>query len=218
MILSAAEEARIGRALNLLSCPLTIHILSNQPTNSLFLATADIVDYTVSLSPATLSRTHRASPEGELDPGIIIANQQGETFGVRFTGTPSGMEYTGFIEALMAFGQPAPTDHSALGHLLTHIANPVRSKIFVSPTCTRCPGIVAMAIRFARLQPMISADIIQVDQFPAAGQAHQVLGVPTTWCEPGPYVFTGVPAPEYFAAYLIQASTPAPHPEKPACG
>ena len=63
-----------------------------------------------------------------------------------------------------------------------------------------------MAIHFVIRQPLIAVQVIQVDQFPTVGQEHHVMGVPTTWCEPGPYVFTGTVPPEYFAAYLIQAS------------
>ncbi|OLZ08888.1 hypothetical protein BFX06_05425 [Sulfobacillus thermosulfidooxidans] len=66
-----------------------------------------------------------------------------------------------------------------------------------------------MAIAFAIRQPLIRAQIIQVEELPELAQKHHVMGVPTTWCEPGPYVFTGTVSPEYFAAYLIQASMSA---------
>lgn len=210
MMLNSSEEMRISHYLNQLPSPLTIHILSNNPQNSLCLATADIIDYTVSLSPDTLSRIQGPLCEAGLDPTILISNITGQTFGVRFSGTPSGMEYSAFIQALLDFGLPQTGDPYGVRHLLDHISQPVHAKIFVSPTCTRCPGIVDMATKFVKMQPYLSVNIIQVDQFPEAGKAHQVMGVPTTWCEPGPYVFTGIPVPEYFAAYLIQASSELP--------
>ncbi|MCL4494572.1 MAG: thioredoxin family protein [Firmicutes bacterium] len=63
-----------------------------------------------------------------------------------------------------------------------------------------------MAINFSAKQPLITVHVIQTDQFPEIAKTHHVMGVPTTWCEPGPYVFTGTVSPQHFAAYLIQAS------------
>ncbi len=209
MFLSEDDERRTRRTLEAIRENLSLRVYSDLPQGSLTQATLDLVDYTVSLSPENLNRDLLPLASGMLDPTTTIVSESHGVFGVRFSGTPSGMEYTALIEALLTFGQSPTATVPPISSWLAQIQHPVQAQIFVSPTCMRCPHVVAMAIQFARLQPLISANIIQVDQFPATGQQHQVLGVPTTWCEPGPYVFTGMPAPEYFAAYLIQASTSA---------
>ena len=66
--------------------------------------------------------------------------------------------------------------------------------------------MVHLATRIARMQPLVSVRVIQVEDFPALSQSRNVLGVPTVWCEPGPIRFTGnAPAP-YFAAQILQSS------------
>ena len=66
-----------------------------------------------------------------------------------------------------------------------------------------------MGIEFCMWQPLIQVKVIQTEQFIELAKTHHVTGVPTTWCEPGPYVFSGTVSPQYFAAYLIQASMSA---------
>ncbi|MCY0908116.1 MAG: thioredoxin family protein [Sulfobacillus thermotolerans] len=206
MILNDADERRIGQALQGLTDALTLRVHSNQPDSTLTKATLDLVDYTVSLAPQKLNR--EAVPLGAdmLDPTTLIVSSHG-AFGVRFIGTPSGTEYTTFIQALMTYGNPLPHQQPPWAEWLQQIAHPVTADIFVSTTCTRCPQVVDQGIHFARIQPMIAVNIIQAEQFPDISQTHQVMGVPTIWCRPGPYKLTGMTAPEYFAAYLIQAST-----------
>jgi alkyl hydroperoxide reductase subunit AhpF len=56
----------------------------------------------------------------------------------------------------------------------------VHIQVFVSPTCPYCPQMVRAAHRFAILNPSITADMVEMTEFPQLVQRYDVMGVPKT--------------------------------------
>jgi alkyl hydroperoxide reductase subunit AhpF len=53
-------------------------------------------------------------------------------------------------------------------------------QVFVTPTCPYCPGAVILAHALAMASDRVSADMVEVSEFPQLAVKYQVQGVPRT--------------------------------------
>ena len=135
MILGPDQEQNVIEILSALSTPVVLTIHSDHWYTPGSLAAQDLIDYTVSLMPGKISRELARSGAGSWgDPTLTIRNRDGQVFGVHFVGTPSGLEYRAFIDAIVASSRPYEIESTPWGQLLQEIHHPVHAKIFVSPT------------------------------------------------------------------------------------
>ena len=51
-------------------------------------------------------------------------------------------------------------------------------KVLVSLSCTMCPELVAAAQRIAAANPQVTADVYDLNHFPALREKYQVMSVP----------------------------------------
>lgn len=56
----------------------------------------------------------------------------------------------------------------------------MKLQVFVTPTCPYCPRAVVLAYRLALASPQISAEGVEVTEFPDLGDRFAVMGVPKT--------------------------------------
>ncbi|MEF3275893.1 MAG: thioredoxin family protein [Chloroflexus sp.] len=115
-------------------------------------------------------------------PGIVfLIGEERQNHGLRFAGLPSGYEFASLIEAIrLAGGAVQPDLQPATLALLETIKAPMHLQVFVTPTCPYCPRAVVMAYRLAIANPYISAEGIEVTEFPELGDRYAVMGVPKT--------------------------------------
>jgi len=115
-------------------------------------------------------------------PGIVfLIGEERQNHGLRFAGLPSGYEFASLIEAIrLAGGAAQPDLQPATMALLETIQAPMHLQVFVTPTCPYCPRAVVMAYRLALANPYISAEGIEVTEFPELGDRYAVMGVPKT--------------------------------------
>lgn len=115
-------------------------------------------------------------------PGIVfLVGEERQNHGLRFAGLPSGYEFASLIEAIrLAGGAVQPDLQPATMALLETIQSPMHLQVFVTPTCPYCPRAVVMAYRLALASPYISAEGIEVTEFPELGDRYAVMGVPKT--------------------------------------
>ncbi len=115
-------------------------------------------------------------------PGIVfLIGEERQNHGLRFAGLPSGYEFASLIEAIrLAGGATQPDLQPATMALLETIQAPMHLQVFVTPTCPYCPRAVVMAYRLALANPYISAEGIEVTEFPELGDRYAVMGVPKT--------------------------------------
>lgn len=101
--------------------------------------------------------------------------------GVRFAGLPSGYEFATLIETIRMMGGAADTSlMPATTAFLEGLNAPLRLQVFVTPTCPYCPRAVVLAYRLAIASPHVSAEGIEVSEFPELGDRYAVMGVPKT--------------------------------------
>ena len=57
---------------------------------------------------------------------------------------------------------------------------PALIQVFVTPTCPYCPQAVNLAHRLAVENDLITADMVEVTEFPHLATKYHVMGVPRT--------------------------------------
>jgi glutaredoxin-like protein len=101
-------------------------------------------------------------------------------YGVRFFGMPMGYEFTVIVEDIIdvSWGT-SDMNPEVMGNIMP-IDDKLHIQVFVSPTCPYCPQMVRAAHKFAILNPSITADMVEMTEFPQLVQKYDVMGVPKT--------------------------------------
>ena len=99
---------------------------------------------------------------------------------VKFYGIPLGYELATIVEDIKTISRGVSPLSMETRKKLRRMNKPVHIQVFVTPTCTFCPGQARLAHAFALDCPLITADVIQVQEFPALAKTYSVRSVPLT--------------------------------------
>lgn len=99
-------------------------------------------------------------------------------FGIRFYGIPSGYEFASFLETLVMVSKSESGLQAELKQKIQTVTQPVRIQVFVTPTCPYCPRAAVTAVQLAMENEHVSADIVEITEFPHLAQKYSVMGVP----------------------------------------
>ncbi len=113
---------------------------------------------------------------GEAHPVISV----GDHGRVLFWGTPSGYEFSTLLTAIIDAGRGQQRLSRETTEFLRSLTEPLEIMVFVTPTCPHCPGAAVLAQRMAAVSPLITARVIEAQEFPELAEAHGVMGVPRT--------------------------------------
>lgn len=111
-------------------------------------------------------------------PAIVMLDKAGTDFGIRFYGIPSGYEVNSFIHTLMELSGAAEALPADIAAQAASISKPVHIQVFVTPTCPHCPGAVITAHKLAHINPNITADMVEANEFHDLSSKYNVSGVP----------------------------------------
>jgi glutaredoxin-like protein len=127
-------------------------------------------------------------------PGIVVlGGAEGHDYGIRFYGIPSGHEFASLLEAIRMVGSDTLELQPATRQFLEGLAAPLHLQVFVTPSCPYCPRAVVLAHRLAYASPHVTADAVEVSEFPELGQRYHVMGVPRTIIDEVVHVEGAVP-------------------------
>ncbi len=143
------------------------------------------------------SETYRVSRA----PTTIIAKHGEQDGRIRFTGLPSGYEFTSLVEIIKNLSR---NEASLTGSTLQRVAAvsvPTEIRVFVTPTCPYSPRIVQAAHKFAMMNPNIRTDIIEALEFHDLASEAGVNSVPHVAISNG-NEFEGAFPEETFASYV----------------
>ena len=116
--------------------------------------------------------------DGDELPCVRVCDASGKETGLAFHGVPGGHEFTSFVLGLYnAAGPGQPIDEGIKSRILG-ISEPVRMELMVSLTCTMCPELVLAAQRIASLNPLVSAEVYDLNLFPERRDRYHVMSVP----------------------------------------
>ena len=111
-------------------------------------------------------------------PAIVIEGHKKSK--VKFYGVPAGYEFNTLIKDIIQMSREETELSSETKRRLSEIKKPVHLKVFVTPTCPYCPGMVSLAHQFAMENENITADMIEISEFPQLSVKYNVSGVPKT--------------------------------------
>ncbi len=96
----------------------------------------------------------------------------------KFYGSPLGYVLAAIIEDIKTISRGVSPLSTATRKQLRQVNTPVHIQVFVSPTCTISPGQARLAHAMALECPNITADVIEIQEFPALAQTYAVRSVP----------------------------------------
>lgn len=136
-------------------------------------------------------------------PGIVIRGQTNRP--LRFFGSPSGKQFTVFIETLIVASTGAIQLEPETARSLRKLRNDVTVQVLVTPTCAFSPVMAFNAFRFGLQTVRVKVDVVDVTQFPALLQRIGVPAVPLTIVNDA-YATPGVLSEADMAQAILQAA------------
>ncbi len=111
-------------------------------------------------------------------PAIVLGNEDNAR--LKFYGIPMGYEFATILEDIKTLSRGVSPLTMDTRKKLRKVNSPVHIQVFVTPSCGYCPGVARLAHAIAIENPLITADVVEVEEFPALGQTYAVRGVPKT--------------------------------------
>jgi glutaredoxin-like protein len=97
---------------------------------------------------------------------------------VRYLGIPAGLEFGTLLEDLEAVSCGTTTLNQESRTKLASLTKPVHVQVFVTPTCPYCPKVASLAHQAAIESGHVTADVVEIGEFPDLAAQYQVRGVP----------------------------------------
>lgn len=111
-------------------------------------------------------------------PYVEVLRGNGEPSGLAFHGVPGGHEFTSFVLGLYNVAGPGqPISESDLQSIKS-IERPIHMKVLVGLSCTMCPEVVVATQRMAAENPLVTADVYDINCFPKLREQYDVMSVP----------------------------------------
>lgn len=182
-LFDAATLAQLQAVFTRMERPLVLRLsLDDRP------ASAELRAYAKALAALTDKVSVTTDGTDPHAPCVQVCLQDGTWTGLGFHGVPGGHEFTSFILGLYNAagpGQALPADTEARIRALPGC----RLQVMVSLSCTMCPELVTAAQRIAALHPGISAEVFDLNHFPALRDTYQVMSVPCLVLDGGTTTF-----------------------------
>ena len=128
--------------------------------------------------------------QGEEAPAVRVCRADGSFTGLAFHGVPGGHEFTSFVLGLYNAAGPGQPLDAALKESVAGIGKK-DMKVLVSLSCTMCPDLVTAAQRIAAENANITAEVYDINHFPALREAYNVMSVPCLVIDDGKTVTFG---------------------------
>ncbi len=141
----------------------------------------------------------------EMAPAIVLLDKEGNDSRIRFYGIPSGHEFSSLIQDIIAVSTGKPPFFNAEQiEKIKSINNPVKIRVFVTPTCPYCPKAVLMAHSAAMVNKNITAEMIEANEFPELSMNYGISSVPHTFIN-DEHDFVGAYPENAFIQELLKA-------------
>jgi glutaredoxin-like protein len=135
-------------------------------------------------------------------PALVILGEK--DYGIRYYGLPFGYELQTLMEDLVAVSSRNSGLSETTIELLKTVDKSVHIQVLVTLTCPYCPIIASMAHRLAMENDLITADVIDVNEFLQIGIKYNVMGVPKTVINEKVEFLSVVPE-EVFVGHILEA-------------
>jgi glutaredoxin-like protein len=140
-------------------------------------------------------------------PAIAVTGTR--DFGIRFYGTPGGFEFASFLDAIRSVSRGESKLPADLRQRLSDLDQPVRIRVFVTPTCPYCPQAVETANHIAMAADGVQAEMVEAMEFSDLSERFNVRGVPRIVIDDSDAYEGAIPAQRFVDAVLRAASVRA---------
>ncbi len=151
----------------------------------------------ITLEVHDFARETRLAEQYHIDKIPAVAILSGgvtpKDYGIRLYGVPAGYEFSTLIEDILMVSQQKPALNAKTLEELQKLTQPVNIQVFVTPTCPYCPRAVVLAHQLALASDLITASMVEANEFPHLSSRYQVYGVPRTVIEDVIHVEGAVP-------------------------
>lgn len=164
--------------------PKSAIIVPGQPDCKFCEETRALLEEVASLSDRITLTVHDVRTASELarDRGVSRVPTlvlRGAARGVvRYVGMPAGLEFGTLLGDLAAVSRGITTLRDESRVKLATLRKPVHVRVFVTPACPYCPTIASLAHQVAVESANVTADVIEINEFPDLARQYQVRGVP----------------------------------------
>ena len=164
--------------------PKSVIVVPGRPGCELCEETRALLEDVASLSDRIALTVHEVRTESDLAretsvsrvPTLVL---RGAARGVvRYLGIPAGLEFGTLLEDLAAVSLGTTTLNQESRTKLASLTKPVHVQVFVTPTCPYCPKVASLAHQAAVESGNVTADVVEISEFPDLAAQYQVRGVP----------------------------------------
>ncbi len=124
---------------------------------------------------------------------VMTGGEEAADYGIRYYGIPSGYEFSSLIHDILMVGGGEADLAEETRQWLADLKEPVHFQVFVTPTCPYCPQAVLMAHKMAMASDLVTADMVEANEFPHLSMKYNVMGVPRTVINEDTHVEGAVP-------------------------
>ena len=154
--------------------PLVLELYGNDTAVS-----AELQNYITNLADLTPKITVvQGTEQVEHLPCVRVCRADGQWTGLAFHGVPGGHEFTSFVLGLYNAAGPGQAVEEETLTAIRKLQTPIALQVFVSLSCTMCPELVTAAQRMAVENPLITAQVYDLNHFPELRDQYQVMSVP----------------------------------------
>ena len=111
-------------------------------------------------------------------PCVRIFRQDHSDTGLAFHGVPGGHEFTSFVLGLYNAAGTGQSIDESLKEQIGNIRKEIHMQILVSLSCTMCPELVTAAQKIASMNPLVSAEVYDINHFGDKKEKYNVMSVP----------------------------------------
>jgi len=205
-------QDQVRNLLSAVTTPVTLRMFTQEfecgyckETRQIAEEVADLSDkVTVEIADFVANKDLAESLNIDKIPAIAVQGETGQDYGIRFFGIPSGYEFTSLLESIILVGTGAFELTENTRTFLDSLEDPLHLQVFVTPTCPYCPQAVVLAHMLAFASDKVTADMVEVTEFPQLGQRYNVMGVPRTVINDDTYIEGA--APEHMLLEKLKAA------------
>ena len=99
---------------------------------------------------------------------------------VKFYGIPTGYELATIIEDVKTISRGVSPPSMETRKKLREVNQPVHIQVSVTPSCIYCPELARLAHAMALESALVSADVVEIQEFPYLAQPYGVRSLPLT--------------------------------------
>ena len=138
---------------------------------------------------------------------VLIGGKGGR---VTFYGVAAGYEFSTLLKDLVQISRAETELSQETRKELSTFKRPVHIQVFATPTCPYCPAAVSLAHQFAMENPNITADMIEINEFPQLAIKYNVMGVPKTVINETVEMVGSQPEEELLRLVAVASRPPSP--------